>query len=567
MVRGAGNGSWAWCLLSCTFVLCLSFQASGFDDKDKEKAKNKAGEKDQPQLPVEVNEWSVWVGNPAQTSLNATRVYRNAMPNVVGTSRPKFEDKDVAAMFPIAPISVVQFFGQPARDVDIDLRVKKGSLLAHWPTSKELAGRLQWFKSDLTASPPGGIPQSYLPGTHWLASLRDFASALYLKYESHFERFIAYDAELTIAVPLKLRGGPDEYTLQNLTNRRLLDVAVIAPADSGFRVGWLDELPTSFAEKNLDPARATPADPKDKAALKEKAEVLFNDAEAKPKEEELAPLPAEGDATVKARVDQFLNQPVSVTVEQASRKDVINMITQQARLRYEVDDRALAKEQIDLSQPTSMKSPSIAARDALAEVLGNIGLSYRVTELGKLYVTTAARLADESAKKGAAIEGPPIKLVMSQPRKGDDASYRELTRDALARRLAVQGLRDDVVQFILAEYGKKLFEPGELIVLAHFSREAIDEAVLLDVFPVPKKMVRTALLVVHGVDPRLQDRARTFVKQLGDPSYQIRETAEARLQALGPVAVPVLEDSLTNKDIEIVVRVERLLLRLNRSVP
>jgi hypothetical protein len=57
MVRGAGNGSWAWCLLSCTFVLCLSFQASGFDDKDKEKAKNKAGEKDQPQLPVEVNEW------------------------------------------------------------------------------------------------------------------------------------------------------------------------------------------------------------------------------------------------------------------------------------------------------------------------------------------------------------------------------------------------------------------------------------------------------------------------------------------------------------------------------
>jgi hypothetical protein len=447
------------------------------------------------------------------------------------------------------------------------LRVKKGSLLAHWPTSKELAGRLQWFKSDLTASPPGGIPQSYLPGTHWLASLRDFASALYLKYESHFERFIAYDAELTIAVPLKLRGGPDEYTLQNLTNRRLLDVAVIAPADSGFRVGWLDELPTAVAEKKDEPAPAKPADPKDKAALKEKAEVLFNDAEAKPKEEELAPLPAEGDATVKARVDQFLNQPVSVTVEQASRKDVINMITQQARLRYEVDDRALAKEQIDLSQPTSMKSPSIAARDALAEVLGNIGLSYRVTELGKLYVTTAARLADESAKKGAAIEGPPIKLVMSQPRKGDDASYRELTRDALARRLAVQGLRDDVVQFILAEYGKKLFEPGELIVLAHFSREAIDEAVLLDVFPVPKKMVRTALLVVHGVDPRLQDRARTFVKQLGDPSYQIRETAEARLQALGPVAVPVLEDSLTNKDIEIVVRVERLLLRLNRSVP
>ena len=103
--------------------------------------------------------------------------------------------------------------------------------------------------------------------------------------------------------------------------------------------------------------------------------------------------------------------------------------------------------------------------------------------------------------------------------------------------------------------------------LAHFLREAIDEAVLLDVFPPPKKLVRTALLVVHGVDPRLQDRARIFVQQLGDPSYNVRETAETKLQELGPVAVPALEDALINKDVEIVVRAERLLLKLNRSVP
>jgi hypothetical protein len=232
-----------------------------------------------------------------------------------------------------------------------------------------------------------------------------------------------------------------------------------------------------------------------------------------------------------------------------------------------VDDRTLAKDQIDLGQPTSMKAPSIAARDALADVLGNVGLSYRVTDEGKLYITTAARLADETGKKGGVIEGPPIKLVMSQPRKSDDPSYRELTRDALARRLAGQGLREDVIQFILAQYGQSLFAPGELIVLAHFSREAIDEAVLLDVFPAPKKMVRSALLVVHGVDPRLQDRARTFVQQLADPSYKVRETAEAKLRELGPVAVPVLEDALINKDVEVVIRAERLLLRLNRSVP
>ena len=60
-------------------------------------------------------------------------------------------------------------------------------------------------------------------------------------------------------------------------------------------------------------------------------------------------MPAEGDATVRARVDQLLNQPVAVTVEQAPRREVLDLITRQARLRYEVDDRTLAKEQIDLA--------------------------------------------------------------------------------------------------------------------------------------------------------------------------------------------------------------------------
>ena len=173
---------------------------------------------------------------------------------------------------------------------------------------------------------------------------------------------------------------------------------------------------------------------------------------------------------------------------------------------------------MDLGQPLTLKAAGIAARDALAEVLGNLGLSYRVTETGTLYITTAARLAEDAGKKGTAIEGPPIKLTLSQPLKPDNPSYRELTLDAYTRRLAGQGLREASVRSLLAQYGRAIFEPGELIVLAHLSREAIDEAVLLDVFPPPRKTTRTALLVVHGVDPRLQDRARTLVQQLGDAS-------------------------------------------------
>ncbi len=554
----------SWPAISAALVLWTALYASGFDDKDKGSIKDK----DQIQVPIEVYEWSVWVGSPAQPSINGSRIYKNPMPASIGTMRPKLDEKALAAKFPITPISIVQFFGEPRKDVDVDLRVKKGMFLSHWPASKEHTGRLQWFKSDLSSDPPAQVPQSYLPPTHWLAGLRDTKSALFLKYESHFERFIAYDAELAVTMPVKIRGGPDDYTLTNLTNRRLLDVAVIAPSDSGFRVGWLDELPTAAPEKKEEePTPKKAADPKTKAAeQKKKADALFQEAEAKTKEEEIPPLPAEADASVRARVDQLLNQPIAVVVEQAPRRQVIDLIASQARLRYDIDDRTLAKEQIDLNQPTTIKAQSIAARDALADVLGNLGLSYRITDVGKLFITTAARLAEDAGKK-TVIEGPPVKLVMSQPRKAGDPSYKELTRDALARRLAGQGLRDDVVQLVLAQYGKLLFEPGELVVLVHFSREAIDEAVLLDVFPSPKKLVRTALLVVHGVDPRLQDRARTLVQQLGDDSYKVRETAESRLMEMGPAAVPALEDALTQKDVEIVFRAERLLLQLNRSVP
>ena len=530
-------------------ILVTTMAALGFDDKT--------------ESPIEVYEFSVWVGNPAQPAVNASRIYNNAMPTVVGTSRPKVEEKEAATRFPLSPISVMQFFGEPVKDIDVDLKVKKGMFLAHWPVSNERGGRLQWFKSDLSKAPPPQIPPSYLPETHWFEKLRETDSALYLKCETRFERFIAYDTELSLPIPLRIRGGPDEYTLQNVTGQRLLDVAVIVPTPEGYRVGWLDELPTATPEdeKKKDETK-TP-----KKSDKDKADEFFKEGEKKKKDDEAVPLPAEADANVRARIDQQLNRPVVVTVEKASRRDVLDLITGQVRLRYELDDKTLAAADINLGQTTSMNASGIAARDALADLLGNLGLSYRVTEDGRLFITTAARLAEEASKKGTIIEGPPIKLVMPPPMKASNPSYPEVTRHAMARRLAGQGQRDSVVQLLLSQYGKALFEPSELIVLVHLSRTAIDDAVGLDVFPQPKKLVRTALLVVHGVDPRLQDRARALVQQLGDQSPKVRETAESTLAGMGPVALPALEDALINKDIEIVFRAERLLLKLNRPVP
>ena len=493
------------------------------------------------------------------------------MPSVAGTIRPKLDDKELLSKFPVAPVSIAQFFGEAARDIDVNLRAKKGSFLSHWPPAAERSGRLQWFKSDLSPTPPAGIPQSYLPETHWFHKLRGMDSALYLKPETGYERFIAYDAEVAIKVPVKLRGGPDEYTLQNLTERRLLDVCVIAPTENGFRVGWLDELPAATPESELESKKKKAKDKEEtakKTTEKQKAEAVFKDAEAKPKEEEKpTPLPPEADATVKARIDQILNRPVNVTVQQTSRKDVLDLVVGQARIRYELDDKTIAKEQINLGSPMTLQAPNIAARDALAEILGGISLSYRVTADGTLYITTAARLTEDADKKGTVVEGPPIKLTLSQPLKPSNPSYRELTRDTYARRLGGQGLRESVIQLVLDQYSASLFEPGELIVLAHLSRDSLDEAVLLDVFPPPKKLIRTALIVCHGIDPRLQDRARTLVQELGDKSPKKREAAEAKLLEMGPVAVPVLEDVLAGKDVEIVYRAERILLKLNRPVP
>jgi hypothetical protein len=531
-----------------------------------------------PQPAVEAYEWSVWVGSPSQLTLNSSRAYRNGMPGVVGTSRPKLEDKELVGKFPIAPISVVQFFGEPYRDIDIDLRAKKGTILAHWPPATERAGRIQWFKSDLTKSLKASVQIGYLPEAHWLQKLRRIESALYQERESRAERFLAYDTEVTMPVPVKLRGGPDEYTLQNLTGYSLMDVAIIAPVDGGYRVGWLDELPAAAPEVIKDKAakdKEKEEPQKTRKTDKEQAEEVFAKGEADVKKEkakdkdkdEPKALPAEADADVRARVDQILNRPITVNVEQAPRKEVLNVVASQARLRYELDEKTIVKADINLGKPMSLKAVGIAARDALADVLGSVGLSYRVTEDGTLFVTTAARLAEDAAKKGAVIEGPPIKLTLSQPLKSSNPSYRELTRDSYARRLARQGLREEVLNTLLDQYGESLFAPEGLIVLAHFARDAIDEAVLLDVFPAPKKLVRTALVVVHGIDPRLQDRARELVQRLGDDIPKTREEAESKLFELGPVAVPVLEDALRNKDVEIVFRAERLLLRLNRQVP
>ncbi len=324
--------------------------------------------------------------------------------------------------FPIAPISVVQFFGEPSRDVDIDLRVKKGTILAHWPPGSERAGRIQWFKSDLTKAPGRGDPDRLSPGgplAPWPSQGRNL---LYHQRESRAERFLAYDTELTVPIPLKLRGGPDEYTLQSLTEYRLLDVAVIAPTENGYRVGWLDDLPSGTPDgkdgTSVKKAKEKGSSGTEKKSSTEKAAEVFEkadeDARRKARRRRRTPpsLSRPKGMRVSRRVDQVLNRPITVNVEQAPRKEVLDLVTSQARIRYELDEKTLIKEEVDLGKTMTLKAGNLAAPRCPGR-----GARHGRPELPRhrgREVSSSPRppgSLERHRQEGAVIEGPPVKLT------------------------------------------------------------------------------------------------------------------------------------------------------------
>ncbi len=71
-----------------------------------------------------------------------------------------------------------------------------------------------------------------------------------------------------------------------------------------------------------------------------------------------------------------------------------------------------------------------------------------------------------------------------------------------------------------------------------------------DVPPVVKK---------DEVPKEVQAKVRALVKQLGDPSFKVRREAREAIQAIGPQAVPILEEFRNDADPEIKVNVRELL--------
>ena len=112
-------------------------------------------------------------GSPTRPRRRSTpsRIYKYAMPGSVGTSRPNIEDKDRKSKFPVSPVSFVQFFGEPRKDVDVDLALKRGRSSPLAPTPSGPAGSSGTSRT--SCRPPAGIPPRYLTENHWFNKLRD----------------------------------------------------------------------------------------------------------------------------------------------------------------------------------------------------------------------------------------------------------------------------------------------------------------------------------------------------------------------------------------------------------
>ncbi len=143
---------------------------------------------------------------------------------------------------------MIRFYGQPATDLDVDMRTKTGTFLAHWPTGEGLPNRLRW----------AGMPAvelvdrvedselAFVDADHWILAARE-VPALFVRRGSRAERFLAYDTELNLPAPIKLQGGPDTFTVVNTSDAPVYDVLVSRPTREGRRVAWIDVLPPRAA--------------------------------------------------------------------------------------------------------------------------------------------------------------------------------------------------------------------------------------------------------------------------------------------------------------------------------
>lgn len=435
----------------------------------------------------EIHEVSLWGFDPTLEQANQLQHYPSIMPGVVDTDRSR-----AGAEGKVAPFSLMTFHGQPAKNVEIDLRVQSGRFTAYWPAAESKSGRLRWLDMNLSAEASSDGRLAAVDAKHWFIAARGL-DALYLSIGARTERFIVYDAEFKLDQPLQISGGPERYQAANLSKSALYDVLVVTPESDGRRrIGRVALLPTK-AVSAQKPTESKPAGKK----------------------------PADANAADKTPAET----PKAETTEEKP---------------------AEAKP----AQPPVPAAPQPVAATAVANIAAP---------------TAGGPSAPAAPKEPAAVAGDPVDVEMSAP-LADDAPELAAARNSLAESLKQQGLSEAEVELFMDRAAPAIFGAKETIVVCRAPAEMIEERLPLVTYPAARKTVRTALVVLRNVDPKLKDDVNRMVTNLGAAEYAEREAAYKRLMELGRLAAPALKAALKSPDVEVQYRAEWLLLSQGEKV-
>lgn len=469
----------------------------------------------------EIHEFSLWGLDPTLEQVNQLQHYPSAMPGVVETERSRVNEQHK-----LTPLGLITFHGEPVKEIEIDLRVQSGRFLGHWPPAESKSGRLRWL--DLATVPEAAKDalMAAVDDKHWFVAGRQL-DAHFAQGKARTERFLVYDCELKYEVPLQLTGGPDKYQLANRGKTPLLDVLIVAPGDDGVRIGRLEKLAPAKSAENK-PADGKPAD---------------------------APAAAPA-ATEKKAEDATKDQP-------NSDKPPADPLVKPAAAAPEKKPDEAEKKADDAKARAADELAKAAKAAAVAQAAGAPPPAAPATA-----TPAAAQPAPATPAATAQPELLPGVDVEMSPPLAKDSEELKAAGESLTDSLRQVGLTEKETELLLGRGLGNLFETKEMLVLFRLPPDAIEERLPMVAYPAPRKTVRTALVLVRNLDPKIKDEVQKLIADLGAEKYSVREAAEKRLLELGRLAVPALKEAAkpANKDLEVVFRAERILLAQNEKL-
>jgi hypothetical protein len=125
--------------------------------------------------------------------------------------------------------------------------------------------------------------------------------------------------------------------------------------------------------------------------------------------------------------------------------------------------------------------------------------------------------------------------------------------------LANAGVSASDQKVALAILAKYALTPDRLTAVYRMDPAELEKVMPLEVVPQPEKVTRIALVVVTGIDPKIQDEMDEWIAKLGSKSWTEREAAMEKLKKMGAIAKERLAKATKDKDMEVVYRAEQLL--------